>query len=271
MKKMIISTFNTSGGGDSSHSTGFGGILTSKDKKFSKIFRVKGNFLCTKCRKEPLISYFSQSCAFTLAEVLITIAVIGVVAALTIPTLINKYNQTVTETRLKQFYSSMNQAIQLSEIDNGSKTTWDFNEYCPTGSEYSEECLTKNFEKFLKPYLKITGYEYIKPAISNDNRLVVHFPNGSAVALGYRIHDIYFFPVGSHVTDEKHNTRNKDLFLFGFYPMYKSGQKRFEYFYNKGVEPYINGLYDGNEENLPCFKKVQLNGWKFPDECNPWK
>lgn len=38
--------------------------------------------------------------AFTLAEVLITLGIIGIVAAMTIPTLINNYQKKITVTRL---------------------------------------------------------------------------------------------------------------------------------------------------------------------------
>jgi prepilin-type N-terminal cleavage/methylation domain-containing protein len=40
--------------------------------------------------------------AFTLAEVLITLAIIGVVAALTIPTVVRNYQKTQTVTQLKK-------------------------------------------------------------------------------------------------------------------------------------------------------------------------
>ena len=59
--------------------------------------------------------------AFTLAEVLITLAVIGVVAALTIPNLVQSYKKRVVETRLARFYSMINQALKMSEVDNGPK------------------------------------------------------------------------------------------------------------------------------------------------------
>lgn len=59
-----------------------------------------------------------------MAEVLITLAIIGVVAAMTIPNLIQSYKKSVIETRLAKFYSMMNQAIRMSEIDNGPQSTW---------------------------------------------------------------------------------------------------------------------------------------------------
>lgn len=43
--------------------------------------------------------------AFTLAEVLITLGIIGVVASMTMPSLISKYQERVFVERLKQTYS----------------------------------------------------------------------------------------------------------------------------------------------------------------------
>lgn len=47
---------------------------------------------------------------FTLAEVLITLAIIGIVAALTIPTLVTNYKKKIVTTRMLKFYSAMKQA-----------------------------------------------------------------------------------------------------------------------------------------------------------------
>lgn len=56
---------------------------------------------------------------FTLAEVLITLGIIGVVAALTMPTLIAKHNDKANIVKLKKQYSILNQAFKLSEVENG--------------------------------------------------------------------------------------------------------------------------------------------------------
>lgn len=58
--------------------------------------------------------------AFTLAEVLITLGIIGVVAALTLPTVIKNYQKHVTITRLQKAYSILGQVAQKSIADNGS-------------------------------------------------------------------------------------------------------------------------------------------------------
>ena len=92
---------------------------------------------------------------FTLAEVLITLGIIGVVAAMTMPTLIGKYQKRETVTKLQKFYSIMQQAIKLSEVHNGELKYWDFN----IGGNEHTEIFT---DTYLKPYLKIVK-EY-KPA-----------------------------------------------------------------------------------------------------------
>jgi len=73
----------------------------------------------------PRFARNDKRAAFTLAEVLITLAIIGVVAAMTIPTLVQSYKKQVIETKLTRFYTTMNQAIRLSEAHNGSVTTWE--------------------------------------------------------------------------------------------------------------------------------------------------
>ncbi len=57
--------------------------------------------------------------AFTLAEVLITLGVIGIVAALTIPTIVQNQQNKVLQSQLKRSYSLLNQAFKLYQVDNG--------------------------------------------------------------------------------------------------------------------------------------------------------
>lgn len=55
----------------------------------------------------------SACMGFTLAEVLITLAVIGIVAALTIPTLLSKNEERIRETQLKKAYTVLAQSHQM--------------------------------------------------------------------------------------------------------------------------------------------------------------
>ena len=95
--------------------------------------------------------------AFTLAEVLITLAVIGVVAALTIPSLVAKYQETQTVAKLRKINSTLQNAfnmLKLKEHDGLDVENWenlttigqDFSKYmkttkyCPSGTGF--ECFT---------------------------------------------------------------------------------------------------------------------------------
>ncbi|MBR6163592.1 prepilin-type N-terminal cleavage/methylation domain-containing protein [bacterium] len=57
---------------------------------------------------------------FTLAEVLITLVIIGVIAALTVPSLINKTNNQEMVARLKKTYSTLAQATNLIIAEEGT-------------------------------------------------------------------------------------------------------------------------------------------------------
>ncbi len=62
--------------------------------------------------------------AFTLAEVLITLGIIGIVAAMTLPTLVQKQQEKVTVSRLKKAYSALSQAYLMISKDYGEPTNW---------------------------------------------------------------------------------------------------------------------------------------------------
>ena len=89
--------------------------------------------------------FTTKNIGFTLAEVLITLGIIGIVAAMTIPTVVNKYKKQVTVAHIKKFYTTMNQALRRSEADNGEYKFW------PIGKDYGNEAY---FNKYWAPYLK---------------------------------------------------------------------------------------------------------------------
>ena len=65
-------------------------------------------------------SYFSRKrTAFTLAEVLITLGIIGIVAAITLPTIINNYRIKVLENQFKKADSIIQQAVQKTANEYG--------------------------------------------------------------------------------------------------------------------------------------------------------
>ena len=73
-----------------------------------------------------LSDMFSQQCrdtgkkAFTLAEVLITLGIIGIVASMTLPTLIQKNQDKELISRTKKAYSELTNALLLAQRDLGT-------------------------------------------------------------------------------------------------------------------------------------------------------
>ena len=57
---------------------------------------------------------------FTLAETLLTLGIIGVVAVITIPTVVSKFQEKVLKSQFKATYSILNQAFRLANYESGT-------------------------------------------------------------------------------------------------------------------------------------------------------
>lgn len=103
------------------------------------------------------LAYFKKV-AFTLAEVLITLGIIGVVAALTMPNLIVKYQKMQYITALKKFVSVFEQATHqmMADTDCNDLQCTGFFDGDPTDEKYNNE-LEKNIKKYFK-VIKVCKY-----------------------------------------------------------------------------------------------------------------
>lgn len=102
-------------------------------------------------------SHFSlKTPAFTLAEVLITLGIIGIVAAMTLPTLIMNHRKQVTVNKVKKFYTVMSQATNSAIAEYGSMEDWQGFTTTRNGEE-----MQNWFDTYLKPYLKVID-EFVK-------------------------------------------------------------------------------------------------------------
>lgn len=166
---------------------------------------------------------------------------------------------------MSRFYSNINQAVQLSEVENGEKKYWsnDTKNLCDTNgfSQNSYECSELIFNKYLKKYIKTTG---IKKC--NGEFLCIYFADGSILRMTYYGHDYRYYLNSKALTAQKDGINH---FFFALYPAGAQGL-RSKYFINKGVEPYISSQWDGTYEGLKrdkaYSKLIQINGWKIPDD-----
>ncbi len=103
--------------------------------------------------------------AFTLAEVLITISIIGVVAALTIPSMISTSKKNTYVIQLKQMYSMLSQALTQQKTDRqamnlreaGLRTQADVEAFTKKHFRVMKECGGTKTPCFAASYKKLNG------------------------------------------------------------------------------------------------------------------
>jgi len=101
--------------------------------------------------------------AFTLAEVLITLGIIGVVAVLTLPTLFNNHRKYVLHKQFLKVYSDLSNASKLFEVHEDI-SVHDFSK--TNESNYNSN---KTLETFMKYYRGKSQRVNRTPGMSSDN------------------------------------------------------------------------------------------------------
>ena len=131
-----------------------GGLKTMSMSVFKHLSRELKSF-CSNgfgdIKRSRFTAYNSlkKKTAFTLAEVLITLGIIGVVAAMTLPTLINNYQKKETISKLKKVYAILGNTTSMAMAEYGDTVTWEL----PNNLSWAS---SKAFaEKYMIPYLKV--------------------------------------------------------------------------------------------------------------------
>lgn len=216
---------------------------------------------------------------FTLAEVLITLGVIGVVAVMTMPTLIQNHQKQETVTKLKKVYSLVNQAIKMSEAEYGDIEHWDITECA-----YKETCTydeaVAGFNKYIGKYLKIIKIEQgDEPA----NGFVVYLADGSILKFDLRVYDASFYTNKSALSNPN-KRRNSFAFRLQTKKLEDIPANTSEYNRYGSFEPYAT-YWDGDRDHLIkggresfgcseqygnyCAKLIQYDGWQISKDY-PW-
>lgn len=121
---------------------------------------------------------------FTLSEVLITLVVIGVVAAITVPVMIADWQKQATVERLKKSYSTIANALTRAVADNGPAYTWESTSASSTSALFMT---AKDFaETYLTPYLNVSKVcEYGKDAVCDYKVTAIANSNSFSSKLFY--------------------------------------------------------------------------------------
>ena len=207
----------------------------------------------------PLTTHHSlkQKLAFTLAEVLITLGIIGIVAALSFPTIIANSKKSEISARLKKFNTIMSQCVLLSEQDNGPAEEWS----SPRG--YDTFDLDSFFKTYVAPYIKYSSTE-------------LKTENGSKRYYVYLLDGGYFYFAKGNCVDiiydvngkKKPNAHGRDIFRFllcgdkspewcdgrHYCPMNRTSDKTRE----QKIQACIKG-----DRGSGCTGLLEYDGWEF--------
>ena len=234
--------------------------------------------------------------AFTLAEVLITLTIIGIIATLTIPTLMQKYEKEQTVVKLKKAYNLVNNAVKMSVAENGPTDNWP--------EIYSADVV----DKYIVPYFKVVetatmsdtkkkaGGRYYDLSGDVDNDLcilsgacggkVIKLADGTEIWLQYTTNNSIKWIATNFYIDingyKKPNTFGKDIFGIRLYKssgkvvMHSACDSDTEYT-SRTLQELKSNMCGGiakygcakNMRGLWCGALIQAQGWQITDDY-PW-
>jgi len=196
--------------------------------------------------------------AFTLAEVLITLVIIGVVAALTIPNVIYNSKKQEYSARLKKFYSTMKQVQQRAKTDGK-----EWGDYVNANINNNEIAVIESFAKeYLLPYISHaktlkTSYQYY-----------IYFSDGSyfRIEKSNNCFQFYFDVNGN----KKPNEIGRDIQVFEYCSSSYYGPLKLTfgpYHYSQNLTSRASALSEcTNITKKACCALLWFDGWEFKDD-----
>ena len=227
--------------------------MRKQDTKTGKTAMYKRN---TPPRQENL----SNKRGFTLAEVLITLVIIGVVAAFTVPSVIANSRRAEASTKIKKFYSTLNQACMRSKALGDDWEDWA--EENIAGFDYSGKIPEEFAKKYLLPHIN-----YTKTLLLDMNYNIVladgsmfSIFKGDCLNFTYDINGMYNNP----------NTDGRDRFTFLYCPYGLDAYWSSSYY---GVRPVLGknetrekALEKCKNEAWTCSGLLAIDSWEFKDD-----
>ncbi len=215
--------------------------------------------------------------SFTMAEVLITLGIIGIVAAMTMSTIIANTQKKEFSSRLKRFYSLMTQAITLSENVNGPIAQWDK----PKAERTEEGTLIDTpdnslsyFKYYLSPFIKTLeiGKRKMRKTDSTDTAYVAFIDGSSIYMINGDCLDIIFDANGNKNPNEEGKDRFRFLLCTSKYNEYFIGKNKYfgtytqENLFNRGREYMLQSCKTSPHY---CATLLMHDNWEFKKDY-PW-
>ena len=215
-----------------------------------------------KCINSPK---FSKS--FTLSEVLITLGVIGIMAALTLPTVISKYKRKSVETKLAKFYSVMNEAVKMSIAEHGEIEFDTAHRESINNAEYIEQWYKENLTKYIKT-LKWEGADksnqYFRAVFADGTSFSSYLSGGQDFVISALW---IFYCTGDYKNCKKDGFDGESQFLFRYEPNKRMIVPEYE---DRPLDVIISSCKQPNKGSRHgCSAWIEQNGWKIPEDY-PW-
>lgn len=228
---------------------------------------------------------FNSFSAFTLAEVLITLGIIGVVAAITIPTLISNSQKNQVAKKVEKTYSTLCNAFKMEEVDQGPSETW-ASSTASSASAYKDwwdEYSVVSYLSVVKQCTGTTGDCWTTNANWLDGTTFTIFSNLPSAVLnnGVSIALSSVSPTGNRAYiwfdingPKPPNIVGKDIFIMSY--VFRTG--KCVTFGSGGMS--VSGLLSENQDYMcskssgtgkgqACIEVIQDSGWEIPDDY-PW-
>ena len=225
--------------------------------------------------QEPKLINTKKS-AFTMAEVLITLGILGIVIAMTLPLIISHYQKKQTTTQLKKVYSTLKQATEFAKYKYGNVEDWDYN-------------LDENtfLQTYYAPYLRTiinkesNTYEYtdLSGKEHTQKRPTLVLEDGTYIFI--IIVKAYNNPFHIAVDINGNKSPNKigrDLFVFSIvnnqfqtYDQYKGRNWTRTALISQGTSGQCNPNAQGGILGPGCYcsKVIEFDGWEIKKDY-PW-
>ena len=212
-----------------------------------------------------------------MAEVLITLGILGVVIAMTLPSIIGKYQKIVATTQLKKIYNVFSNAYLMSVEENGESKGWVYPmtpppDEEPVGWDEWQGSMENFYNMYFAPYLNFKESAYKKYKIHNFNGddtkiepqqnlgagYFVRNPDGMCMIL-WANNQFMVFTVDLNC-EKSPNIVGKDV--FDIFELYWIGKQTM-------VVPWLSSIQKGTRTRAELIESCKLHSFAngFPGTC----
>lgn len=231
---------------------------------------------------------------FTLAETLVTLGIIAVIAAITIPVFIKKYQQKQFLTMAKVNYNIINNALEHAKVEYGT----DVNNWYYSSSISNRSSSIDFAERYMVPYLNVVKFcrdevSYpdcnIQEIFSENRDRGTFFVLSNSAIINVFVGELYSSNIRVRIAYDingakKPNQLGKDIFLVelggssGSEVVGKDKNRFLPYAYvrSRKCSDYISDDYAGTTHackkgsgRTVCLAYIVCNGWEIPEDY-PW-